>query len=78
MVPRSFVFLDEIPLTVNGKLDRAKLPKLELIEEDTQQNYVAPRSPIEERLAQIFEELLKVKRVSIYDNFFTWEATLYW
>ncbi|MDG2168009.1 MAG: AMP-binding protein, partial [Opitutales bacterium] len=70
MIPRSFVFLDEIPLTVNGKLDRDSLPKLELNDEDAQQKYVAPRTPIEESLACIFEELLKVKRASIEDNFF--------
>jgi amino acid adenylation domain-containing protein len=70
MVPSAFVLLDGLPLTPNGKIDRRALPVPEagaVIRGD----YVAPRTPVEEVLAGIWTEVLKLDRVGVQDNFFT-------
>ncbi|MEB3279244.1 MAG: amino acid adenylation domain-containing protein [Lyngbya sp.] len=69
MVPNPFVMLESLPLTANGKIDRRALPAPEFQSELTEK-YIAPRSPTEEMLAQIWGELLKVEKVGINDNFF--------
>ncbi|WP_343054752.1 amino acid adenylation domain-containing protein [Pseudomonas gingeri] len=68
MVPAHLMLLEALPLTANGKLDRKALPAA-----DTallQQAYVAPRSPLEQQLAAIWGEVLKVGQVGLSDNFF--------
>jgi amino acid adenylation domain-containing protein len=70
MVPSAWVFLDALPLNPNGKIDRKALPAPETTREDLGTEYVAPRTPTEELLAQIWAEVLKVERVGIHDNFF--------
>ncbi|CAD5923718.1 non-ribosomal peptide synthetase [Planktothrix agardhii] len=67
MVPSAFVILDAFPLTPNGKIDRRALPAPDL---QNKGEYIAPSNPIEEKLAQIWAEVLKLERVSIDDNFF--------
>ncbi|WP_390625552.1 MULTISPECIES: non-ribosomal peptide synthetase [Calothrix] len=69
MVPSAFVMLESLPLTSNGKIDRKALPTPESYSASTKK-YIAPRNPIEELLAQIWSQVLKVERVSIDDNFF--------
>ncbi len=67
MIPAAFIILDSLPLTPNGKVDRQALPapkKLQL------QNFVAPRTPAEEVVAEIWQEVLKCDRVGINNNFF--------
>ena len=69
MIPNAFVLLESLPLTSNGKIDRRALPKPDL--DSTQlEKFVAPRSPIEEMLAQIWTQVLKIEQVGIHDNFF--------
>ncbi|WP_153000371.1 AMP-binding protein, partial [Pseudomonas syringae] len=68
MVPGYFVFIDSMPLTANGKLDRRALPKPDLAR--SQQGYVAPRTAFEQRLAALWEQVLHVERVGLNDNFF--------
>jgi amino acid adenylation domain-containing protein len=70
MVPSAFVLLDALPLTPNGKLDRKALPFPDASNTESDQNYVAPRTPDEEQIARIWTEVLGVNRVSIHDNFF--------
>ncbi|MBX8549945.1 amino acid adenylation domain-containing protein [Pseudomonas cichorii] len=68
MVPTHFVAVDVMPLTANGKLDRKALPKPDASQ--LQQGYVAPRTELEERLAALWADVLKVERVGLNDNFF--------
>ncbi|MFB2896610.1 amino acid adenylation domain-containing protein [Aerosakkonemataceae cyanobacterium BLCC-F50] len=69
MIPNAIVLLESLPLTANGKVDRRALPKPDLHSQPLDK-YVALRSPTEERLAEIWAEVLKVERVGINDNFF--------
>ena len=69
MVPSAFVALDKLPLTPNGKIDRQALPPPEA-DAVVRGEYVAPRTPVEEVLAGIWSEVLRVERVGIDDNFF--------
>jgi amino acid adenylation domain-containing protein len=69
MIPSNFVFLRELPLTPNQKLDRERLPPPGKVGPDPENRYVAPRDATELRLTQIWEELLHV-RVGVTDNFF--------
>jgi natural product biosynthesis luciferase-like monooxygenase protein/amino acid adenylation domain-containing protein len=68
MVPSAFVALDALPLTPNGKVDRKALPAPEGRPEIDE--YVAPRTPVEEVLAGIWCEVLRLDRVGVHDNFF--------
>ena len=70
MIPSAFVLLDTVPLTSNGKVDRKALPAPEQNRRDPEESYVAPRTPVEEMLAEIWAELLKLETIGIYDNFF--------
>jgi len=70
MVPNAFVILNSLPLTPNGKIDHRALPTPDLHRE-FKHKYVAPRTPVEEMLAQIWAQVLKVEQVGIEDNFFT-------
>ncbi|WP_408890052.1 amino acid adenylation domain-containing protein [Myxococcus faecalis] len=69
MVPSAFVRLPSLPLTLNGKVDRKALPSPDGISAPTD-SYVAPRTPIEELLANLWAHLLSVPRVGVEDNFF--------
>lgn len=70
MVPDSFIPLPSLPLTANGKIDRARLSELSKAGRKTDDNFVAPRTELEEEIAGIWAEILKVERVGISDNFF--------
>ena len=70
MVPSTFVFLDNLPHTPNGKLDRRALPPPDGKQAGTVVRFVAPRTPVEEILAGIWGELLGVESVGAQDNFF--------
>jgi acyl carrier protein len=70
MVPDTFVPLDSLPLTANGKIDRQRLSELSKSSRNMDDNFVAPRTELEEELAGLWAEILKVERVGINDNFF--------
>ncbi|MFD9546376.1 amino acid adenylation domain-containing protein [Nocardia salmonicida] len=68
MVPAYVVVLEDIPLTPVGKLDRKALPIPDF--SVTQQSYLAPRTPIEQAVAEVFAEVLGSERVSVDQSFF--------
>jgi acyl carrier protein len=68
MVPAAFVVLEKLPLTPNGKVNRRALPATDWVKRWGDD--AATRSPIEEKLVSIWADLLGLKRVGIYDNFF--------
>jgi amino acid adenylation domain-containing protein len=71
MVPAAFVAMEALPLSSNGKLDRKALPAPTADDQRSAQSYVAPRTPLEQLLTQIWEQTLGVDRVGIHDNFFS-------
>ena len=66
MVPAVFVTLRSMPQTPGGKIDRAALPAPQAAQAD----YVAPRTPVEEQLVGIWQEVLELERVGVRDSFF--------
>ena len=70
MTPAAFVMLAALPLTPNGKVDVKALPAPDPVRPELQVAYVAPRTPAEEILADIFKQLLNVERVGVNDSFF--------
>lgn len=70
MLPTRYVRLEQLPVTPNGKLDRSAFPPPTADDWDAQEDYVAPRTPVEEAIAQIWSELFRLNRVSIQSNFF--------
>jgi amino acid adenylation domain-containing protein/non-ribosomal peptide synthase protein (TIGR01720 family) len=67
MVPAVFVLMDALPLTANGKIDRRALPDPEV---QTTDSYIAPQTPLEKTLAQIWADVMGLEQVGIHDNFF--------
>jgi len=70
MVPSFFVFIDKVPLTANGKIDRKSLPAPDKSLRQVGEEYVAPCSELERELCTIWSEVLRIERIGIYDNFF--------
>jgi acyl carrier protein len=68
MVPSHFVMLERMPLTPNGKVDKRALPEPGQAEQAAA--YVKPRTPVEEKVCEIWAEVLKVEQVGVYDDFF--------
>jgi amino acid adenylation domain-containing protein len=70
MIPSAVVFLDSLPLTSNGKVNRKALPPPDPSRPELESAFVAPRSPTEELVAKTWAEVLKLEEVGIHDNFF--------
>jgi len=70
MAPSAFVMLESLPLTANGKLDRRALPAPDWDTQALDNDFVAPRTEVEETLCAIWRALLGVERVGVHDNFF--------
>jgi len=70
MVPSYFLFLEEFPLTPNGKIDRRGLPVPPETRPELEEAHIAPRDDLETRLARIWERVLEVQSVGVRDNFF--------
>jgi acyl carrier protein len=71
MIPSVFVFLDSLPLTSRGKVDRRVLPEPDQSSPELECDFVAPRTPIEKSMAEIWREVLKLERIGVKDNFFS-------
>jgi len=69
MVPSKLITLDKMPLTANGKINRASLPK-PITDDEFVTDYVAPSSTTEKALAEIWCEVLGLEKIGIDDNFF--------
>jgi amino acid adenylation domain-containing protein len=67
MIPHHFVTVEQIPLTLNGKVDRKALLEIGTVLEG---EYIPPRNPAEEKLAALWSEVLKKEKVGIKENFF--------
>jgi acyl carrier protein len=70
MIPSSFVVLDALPLTPSGKVDRRALPAPDGVRPELEETFAAPRTPIEQALAEIWCCILKLERIGVHDNFF--------
>lgn len=70
MIPSSFVTMESLPRTLSGKIDRRALPLPSEVMSAVLAEYIAPRTLVEEVLADIWSRVLKVERVGINDNFF--------
>ncbi|HXY99275.1 MAG TPA: amino acid adenylation domain-containing protein [Stellaceae bacterium] len=70
MIPANFVVVDAIPLTSNGKIDRAALPHPDAVRPELSQSFVAPQTPLQQVLARIWEDVLNIRGIGIADNFF--------
>jgi len=69
MIPQSFVLLDKLPLTANGKIDRQALPPVGVARPPAGTAYAAPATDIERRLAEIWAEVLGCAAIGLYDDF---------
>jgi amino acid adenylation domain-containing protein len=71
MVPSAFVTLDTLPLTPNGKVDQRALPPLNPDDVERIKEYVAPKGPLETKLAEVWSGVLGVAKIGVYDDFFS-------
>ncbi|WP_316634067.1 non-ribosomal peptide synthetase [uncultured Flavobacterium sp.] len=69
-VPAHYMQLESLPLTTNGKLDKAQLPSLDGLGTLKSHAYVAPRTQSEQQLAMIWQEILNREQIGIHDDFF--------
>jgi acyl carrier protein len=70
MIPSGFVLVEQLPHTPSGKIDRRALPAFEAATTEASENFIAPRTPVEEVLAEVWSEVLGVERVGVEDHFF--------
>ena len=70
MVPSVFVLLESLPLMPNGKVNLKALPEPDELRPEVKTEFVGPRTPIEETVADIWSQLLGVQRIGVNDNFF--------
>ena len=70
MVPGTVMLLEEMPLTLNGKIDRKRLPVPEHARPELETSYEQTQSPLEEVLVMIWSEILGMDRIGVHDNFF--------
>jgi acyl carrier protein len=70
MVPATFVPLETLPLTPSGKVNRRALPTPIPTRLELDEVFVAPRTPTEKTLADVWTQVLGIKRVGVHDDFF--------
>jgi amino acid adenylation domain-containing protein len=70
MVPSAFMVLEHLPISPNGKLNRSALPNPDDARPELAREFVAPSTPVEQAIAEIFTEVLEVRTVGIHDDFF--------
>ena len=70
MIPLHFVKLESMPLTPNGKIDRKALPAPDAQRPELEKSFEAPRTPMEQSIAQVWSDVLGLEEIGVYDNFF--------
>jgi amino acid adenylation domain-containing protein/non-ribosomal peptide synthase protein (TIGR01720 family) len=70
LLPSKYVFLQRLPLSSSGKIDRKALSAIEIDGQEAKAEVVEPRTPTEEILSRIWREALGLDRISVHDNFF--------
>ena len=70
MIPLAFIFLESLPLSANGKVDRSTLPSPDIFIQESEGNYVAPQNDIEQTIAAVWQEVLDLEKIGVNDNFF--------
>ncbi|MEA5503579.1 amino acid adenylation domain-containing protein [Halotia wernerae UHCC 0503] len=70
LVPSSFIFLDVLPISANGKIDRLALPIPQNFLQESEVIYVAPQNKIEQTIANIWQTILGLEKVGVHDKFF--------
>jgi acyl carrier protein len=70
MIPSVFVFMPALPHTPNGKVDRKALVRVDALNLPEQNLFIAPRTPVEAKLATVCAEVLHLDRVSVHDSLF--------
>jgi len=70
MIPTRFIPLESLPLTPSGKVDRKSLPEPEGLRPEISSEYVVPRNEIEQVIVDVWQEVLGIDRIGVYDNFF--------
>jgi acyl carrier protein len=70
MVPQSYVIMEELPVGPSGKIDPKTLPEPKWSLAESEEGYVAPRTPVEEIMVEIWSDVLGVEQIGVHDNFF--------
>jgi acyl-CoA synthetase (AMP-forming)/AMP-acid ligase II len=70
MIPSAFVFLEKLPLTANGKVDRRALQPPDAVQARGDERFSPPTTPTEQAIAAVWRDALNLDRVGVYDNFF--------
>lgn len=71
MIPHIFCFIETMPKTPNGKLNRLALPDVDFNSRNDSIPYVEPRTPIERMISEIWQKILKAEKIGVHDNFFS-------
>lgn len=70
MVPATFMVMEKLPVSPNGKLNRSALPLPDDARPELAREFVPPSTPVEQAVAEIFSEVLEVRTVGLHDDFF--------
>jgi amino acid adenylation domain-containing protein len=75
MIPNIFMWVDDFPLTTNGKIDKKNLPAPEYVRQDSEANLKKPRTEIEKEIAKVWSEVLQIEEIGINYTFFEMGGT---
>ncbi|MDJ0658843.1 MAG: amino acid adenylation domain-containing protein [Crocosphaera sp.] len=70
MIPSHFFFLESFPLSANGKIDRLALPQFDDVIDSNYENYVAPKTELEQIISNVWKQVLEVDKIGVNSNFF--------
>lgn len=70
MVPARYIFINHFPKTTNGKIDRKALPDISKSEVPRTKGFIAPRNDLEQQIANMWKEVLRLPEIGIHDDFF--------